>query len=145
MLPPMTDSSGVAVSRPLTLQKGTKVSLPAYAVQVDEKELDAPLGYNALRFMDSAKPLTTPSSSFMAWSVGRTACPGRYWAAMAMKLILAVVMSEYEIESGEGKKPGTAEVKIWRMGPIEIPDTASMLKARRRVTQKTGDTLIHTQ
>lgn len=137
VVPGMVDSSSGSVSRQLTLRKGTRVTLPAYTVQVDGKELDDPLDYNALRFVDSAKPLTTPSSSFMAWSVGRAACPGRHWAAMTMKLILAVVLSEYEMQqSGEREEP-VAEVKIWRMGPMEIPDTASMLKVKRRVTRKT--------
>lgn len=123
--------------RPLMLRKGTTVTLPAYMIQTSEEKYPRALDYDALRFVDSAMPLSTPSSSFLAWSVRRTACPGRYLAASTMKLMLAVMVSEYEIKPGHGRDERTSSKILWRAGPIQIPNIASTLVVKRVTTAST--------
>ncbi|KAF9527773.1 cytochrome P450 [Crepidotus variabilis] len=49
--------------------------------------------------------LATSSSSYLTWGYGRHACPGRFYASMVMKLVLAMILVEFDIRFLEGVRP----------------------------------------
>lgn len=48
--------------------------------------------------------LSMPGDNFLAWGSGRHACPGRFFAAHLMKIMLAHVLIKYDVKA-EGPKP----------------------------------------
>lgn len=101
---------------------GAKVGVTSYAVHHDADIYPQPFTYNALRFSGTATTTTTTAhdegtvdkhteqgrqnmvtsnDTFMAFSHGRHACPGRFFATNQLKLLLAAVVEGYEIEKVE--------------------------------------------
>ncbi|KAH0564835.1 hypothetical protein GP486_001771 [Trichoglossum hirsutum] len=115
---------GVTLPDGTHLPPGTKVGVSAYSIHHDESAYSGAYIYDAFRFSrpskDAAKvecvtankaekaardalkgktpALVTTSDTFMAFSHGRHACPGRFFAAHQLKLTLAHIMLNYDIE-----------------------------------------------
>lgn len=78
---------------------------------MDPEHFDDPETFNGLRFyrmrqsegQASKHQLISVSKDDLAWGYGRHACPGRYMAEIAIKLMLAEVLLRYEIKNPEGK------------------------------------------
>lgn len=71
--------------------------------------------------------LVTVSASHTGFGVGKHACPGRFFAATAMKLILCHILLNYDIKFPDGQSPRT----LWR-AEAQIPDAAFQVVVRRR-------------
>ncbi|EPE27439.1 Cytochrome P450 [Glarea lozoyensis ATCC 20868] len=96
------------------LPYGSKVGIHAFPVHYDEDIYPEAQSFNPTRFCDDrsleiksedasasqkqGQALVTTSSNFMAFSHGRHACPGRFFAAQQLKLVLAYIAMNYEIE-----------------------------------------------
>ncbi|KAF4632466.1 hypothetical protein G7Y89_g5655 [Cudoniella acicularis] len=93
---------------------GTKVGIHANPVHHDEKFYDNAYEFQPLRFCTPGSimttedgkaieqkregtPLVNTSSTFMAFSHGKHACPGRFFATQQLKLVLAYIAINYEI------------------------------------------------
>jgi cytochrome P450 len=99
---------------------GVRVAAPNHHIQRDPDVYDDAERYNAFRYSaprdnnDSDKAgaylqqkqqsLSMPSDNFLAWGHGRHACPGRFFAAHLMKLMLAHVLVKYDVKA-DGPKP----------------------------------------
>ena len=96
---------------------GVRIAVPNHFIQRDPDIYHEAERYNALRYAASAKvdkaevylqqkqnSLSMPSDSFLAWGHGRHACPGRFFAAHLMKIMLAHVLVTYDVEA-KGPKP----------------------------------------
>ena len=70
--------------------------------------------------------LSVPSDHFLAWGHGRHACPGRFFAAHLMKIMLAHVLVNYDIEA-DGPKPKGLE-----RNEFPIPSVGATFEVRRR-------------
>ena len=70
--------------------------------------------------------LITTSDIFLPFSHGRHACPGRFFVASEMKLILAYIAMNYEIEPLNSRPPNT-----W-FGQSMIPPMKATIRVRRR-------------
>ncbi|CZR56230.1 related to cycloheximide-inducible protein CIP70 (cytochrome P450 family) [Phialocephala subalpina] len=83
---------------------GTNVGFHAFPVHRDEHVYECSQEFRPLRFVSGqgdqkqGTALVTTSSTFMAFSHGRHACPGRFFASQQMKLILAYIALNYDIE-----------------------------------------------
>ncbi|KAF2102213.1 cytochrome P450 [Rhizodiscina lignyota] len=71
------------------------------------------------------RSLVTTSPTFMAFMHGRNACPGRFFAAHQMKLLLAYIVLNYDIQRRE-------KVEMKYMTDFAIPPTKEKLLVRRR-------------
>ncbi|KFA68493.1 hypothetical protein S40285_05402 [Stachybotrys chlorohalonatus IBT 40285] len=134
----MTTPSGVH------LPKGTKVSVPALCIMQNEAVYPGADSFYPFRFSDERKsiregkegsdnhvrrarnafPTTTPD--FLVFGHGRHACPGRFFAAAELKLIIADALLNYEFEMLPQKPEGS-----W-FGVTKIPPLQANIKVRRR-------------
>lgn len=49
--------------------------------------------------------LATTGTDYLAWGYGSHACPGRFYASMVMKLVLAQVVIGYDVRFEDGHRP----------------------------------------
>ena len=49
--------------------------------------------------------LATTGTDYLAWGYGPRACPGRFYASMVMKLVLAQVVMGYDVRFEDGHRP----------------------------------------
>ncbi|TFK90085.1 cytochrome P450 [Polyporus arcularius HHB13444] len=83
---------------------GTLCSVPSYCPHHDEEKYDGANDFKPFRFSDSKEAGSTrqqfvnTSDDFMAFGRGKHACPGRFFAAMELKVILAYLLMNYDME-----------------------------------------------
>ncbi|KAI1760843.1 cytochrome P450 [Hypoxylon sp. FL1150] len=134
--------------QPFSLSDGTKINVgewacaPSGAINIDPQYYPSPEEFSGFRFVDSAilssaasttqpKPskLTDVDHSFLMWGVGRMACPGRYYASAFMKVVVAQLIMNYDIEL---VKPDAARWISWRVAKIPRPWTKLAFTPRKR-------------
>jgi cytochrome P450 len=70
-----------------------------------------PETFDALRFFNLRKEkgqeerhqFASLSSEIPSWGVGKFACPGRFWASAQIKLILMILLLEFEVAYPDGQ------------------------------------------
>lgn len=141
--------SGVTTPDGLHLPHGVDIAVPAYGVHNDEKKYTNPAVYDALRFakqkdfIDAAEhsrdddyitkanlSMVSTSADFLSFGHGRHACPGRFFAANELKLLLAYVVLNYDIEPLAVRPMGT-----W-IAATALPPMRATIKVRRRKEEK---------
>ncbi|RBR26695.1 uncharacterized protein FIESC28_00478 [Fusarium coffeatum] len=74
------------------LPQGSRVSVPVWGIHHDEDIYPAAHNYEAFRFVQdggSKDSLVSTSENYLSFGLGKHSCPGRNFAAIAMKLFLA--------------------------------------------------------
>ncbi|MCJ1343408.1 hypothetical protein MMC31_001601 [Peltigera leucophlebia] len=104
---------GIKIPSGEHLPFGAKVGVSAYAIHHDEAMYPNAFMFDAFRFSrplgavmlgttgnDAAEmlPMVKSTNNFMGFSHGRNTCPGRFFAANQLKLLLANISSMYDIE-----------------------------------------------
>ncbi|XDG02228.1 hypothetical protein ABKA04_001843 [Annulohypoxylon sp. FPYF3050] len=125
---------------------GTVVCAPSYPVFHDPAVYPSPREFKPFRFaekrsVDSATEkgekessyvqrarlaFATTSPEYLAFGHGRHACPGRFFAASELKLMLAYIIMNYDFEIQE-KRPEN----FW-FGMNRIPPMKATIRVRRR-------------
>lgn len=146
---------GVTTQDGLHLRKGTDVGVAVYGVHVDEQVYNKPLEYDAFRFSRVREEfeagdksghqdhnsevlrhknlsMVTTSEQFQPFGHGRHACPGRFFAANELKLLLAYIALNYEVEPLPERPAG-----MW-IGETVLPPMKATIRVRRRKTPFTG-------
>jgi cytochrome P450 len=100
----------------------------------DESLFDDALSFNAFRFVDresgttcNNSRLTDSSDSWLVWGAGRILCPGRFYATVILKLIVAHVITEYDVVLPEIK---TSRSMQWRSAVIPKSDNVLLLRLK---------------
>ncbi|KAL9135843.1 MAG: hypothetical protein Q9175_002948 [Cornicularia normoerica] len=123
--------------------KGVLLGLDMHSVQHDPKIYPDPNTYDAFRFSRPREEadalmvqsevngikntgLTTTSDIFLPFSHGRHACPGRFFVALEMKLLLAYMVMNYEVEPLKSRPPN-----VW-FGQSSMPPMKASIKVRRK-------------
>lgn len=126
--------------RSLHVPPGIRVCVPAHSIHRDPAFHPAPSTYNAFRFAaeagigEATEPLpkrasvATMTDSFLVFGHGRHACPGRFFAAHMMKLMLAYLVQHYEVAKLTHRVDKQVQVGTAR------PDANLRLTVRRRIT-----------
>jgi ent-kaurene oxidase len=99
---------------------GTYVCMPIHAIENDEKHTPHPDEYDGLRTFRArqekkrngdldnaaAKDLlfTTPTRTVLNFGYGKTACPGRFFASVVIKMVLVKMLTEYDFAFMPGTK-----------------------------------------
>jgi cytochrome P450 len=136
---------GTTTSEGVHLPYGSYVAVPAYGIHNDENNYTDPAVYDALRFVkqrdliDAAEKrgdddylrkanfaMVSTSSEYQPFGHGRHACPGRFFAANELKLLLAYVVLNYDIEPLAERPTGR-----W-IGNAILPPMKATIKVRRR-------------
>ncbi|ORY59096.1 ent-kaurene oxidase [Pseudomassariella vexata] len=137
------------VDKPVTLSDGTHlpagaiIESPHKVILNDPERYSNPETFDPYRFMNlrtgnTADPLNynnkeqyqfvTVTKDFMAFGYGRHACPGRFFAANEIKLILSRLLVEYDIKMPENITERYANITS---GLDEMPDTTKEIMMRR--------------
>ncbi|KAE8446318.1 hypothetical protein EG329_012065 [Mollisiaceae sp. DMI_Dod_QoI] len=106
LLKKVVAKDGVTLPSGEHLKCGTNVGFHAYPIHRDEDVYECAQEFKPLRFIcedegDEGKrgaALVTTSSTFMAFSHGKHACPGRFFASQQLKLVLAYIALKYDIQ-----------------------------------------------
>jgi len=94
------------VRDPFTFSDGTYIAVPSRAIHIDESNYPDPTSFVPFRFVDEAKKestghkvdMTATHNDFLSLGNGRHACPGRFFAAMELKLMLALIAMKYDVK-----------------------------------------------
>ncbi|KAI1429029.1 cytochrome P450 [Xylaria sp. FL1777] len=115
-------SDGVVTEDGIALPKGATVSFIAYWAQTDGDAFENPFKYDPFRFSrtreaemdEQGKPgltslsFVSTSSQYLGFSHGKHACPGRYLVDFELKMIIAYMLMNYDMEfppEYNGKRP----------------------------------------
>ncbi|KAK5636070.1 hypothetical protein RRF57_011782 [Xylaria bambusicola] len=116
----VTNTEGFLFHDGLHLPQGTKIAVPALAIQTDAEHFNDPLTVDAFRFSrlreaanynhgegENNWSATRYSETNLAFGFGKHACPGRFYAVYKAKLIFSKLIQEYDWrwESPEVRPP----------------------------------------
>lgn len=96
------------------IPKNTFVTVASTSTQLDAANYPNPLSFDPFRHVAGDNPtgrrrdLVLPGPDFLEFGSGRHVCPGRFFAADELKLLLAHVVVSYDIKLGEetgGQRP----------------------------------------
>ncbi|RAH78823.1 cytochrome P450, partial [Aspergillus japonicus CBS 114.51] len=103
------------VLQPFTLNDGTTLAkddvacIPLRPILRDPELYPDPHIFNPYRFIED-NPIPTPKATssdftdadvtFPIWGLGKRACPGRYYASLLLKLVLAQILLRYDVTMG---------------------------------------------
>lgn len=103
----------VQLSDGTTLPRGATVAGPGGCMSRDPKFYNDPQRFDGLRFYRADSENAGASSTTqdyvgiepgnLSWGKGRFTCPGRWYAAIMIKLIIAKLLLEYDISFPEGQ------------------------------------------
>lgn len=144
----VTTPSGVVVPR------GHRVGIPAYSMHLDEHVWGADAAeFSPFRFSDKRRQRqsqassrdqagqldqqgdyvrrarqawATTSTSYLSFGAGKNSCPGRFFAAAELKVMLGMILLQYDLEFQE-ERPRNQ----W-FGTNHLPPTNATIKIRRR-------------
>lgn len=134
---------GVTTPEGLHIPRGNQVCVPGYAMHHDPEVYEAPDEFRPFRFSDmrkvaegdgaaaedkeaaqasylsrARKQWATTTNDFLGFGHGRGACPGRFFAAAELKLMLAHLVLNYDFEIME-KRPRNMWFALNRVPPME--------------------------
>jgi cytochrome P450 len=88
------------------LPAGSFISVPTYSLARDEQYYENPLEFKPFRFYEMRQKdsesekrhqFASTSPSNLPWGYGKGACPGRTFAACEIKLICALLISQFDL------------------------------------------------
>ncbi|PPQ69454.1 hypothetical protein CVT26_002864 [Gymnopilus dilepis] len=126
------------LSNGITLPAGTFVSFPTCAIQLDERHYRNPHEFQGFRFVETAaeersdmtNQFVSLSPEFLAFGIGRHACPGRFFASYTLKVALAHVLLNFDVKFLDSNSSGRP-TKFWFQA-IAYPDAKTELILSKR-------------
>ena len=143
---------GITAPDGIFLPYGTLVAISAFGVHHDESLFPNATEFRPFRFADRRSELhegvdqstnikiqkavtafVTTSASFLPWGHGRHACPGRFFAATELKLLIATILLDYEFvwTSTPGQAVEERPKNMW-FGDLLIPPIRARARVRKR-------------
>ena len=133
--------NGYTFSNGQQIPAGTMLAAAATHNHLDSSTYENPLEFDGFRFLkmkESASlnaqspnkrfDMTTTSPQFLAFSHGRHACPGRFFAAAEIKMILAYMIMTYDMKLIDGVRPPDVVL----MNTVMANPSAKVLFRRRQ-------------
>jgi cytochrome P450 len=129
---------GVTTPSGVHIPCGAQVFCHAYPVFRDPKNYEDPLEFKPFRFAEkrheegveyvkrARNAFATTSNEYLAFGHGRNACPGRFFAANEIKLLLAHLILSYDFEPVEERPKNK-----W-FGLSRVPPMKTMIRVKRR-------------
>ncbi|KAI0108564.1 cytochrome P450 [Nemania sp. FL0031] len=132
----VVNPQGVTTPSGVHLPYGTMVGGPSYAVMHDPALYPEPEEFKPFRFADNLEgqshlqrarqSLATTSLEFPAFGHGRHACAGRFFASTMLRLVMAYVLLNYDVE-----KQDTRAEEIW-FGANRTPSLKATIRIKRK-------------
>lgn len=131
---------GVTTPSGVKLPRGVSVVVPSYPVLQDNDVYPDAQTFKPFRFAEqrrdesveyvkrAAKAFASTSPEYLAFGHGRNACPGRFFAANELKLMLAHLVLHYDIEIQDGRPRNT-----W-FGLNRVPPLKATIRIKKRAT-----------
>lgn len=102
---PLTLKSGLHIPR------GTKLEIATAAIHADDASLPNAAFFDGLRYYNMRqRPDHTVRHQYistgkadLSWGYGRHACPGRFFADIEIKMVLAEFLIHFEVKNPEGQ------------------------------------------
>ncbi|KAB5577915.1 cytochrome P450 [Coniochaeta sp. 2T2.1] len=105
----VTARNGLVTPSGIRLPQGTHVCVPCYAVLRDGEVYEDAQTFEPFRFAvprtgsqgeekGARKTFTTTGNDYLVFGHGRSACPGRFFAANELKLMMAYLLVNYDME-----------------------------------------------
>lgn len=136
---------GVTTPSGVHVPKGYQVGVPAYQTHMDPGIWgDDAMEFRPFRFtnhgrkMDqddinssskSRQPWVTTSQEYLSFGGGRNSCPGRFFAAAELKLLLAHILLHYDLDFQERRPPNQ-----W-FGTNHLPPKKATIRIKKRDSQ----------
>lgn len=132
---------GVRTPSGVHVPKGYQVGIPAYSIHFDEGIWGPDAGdFKPFRFSDkrsdtqsttdhlqrARQAWATTSPEYLSFGAGKNSCPGRFFAAGLLKVLMAKILLNYDMEF-QDKRPSN----IW-FGTNHLPPTDAKVRIRRR-------------
>ncbi|KAJ9144470.1 Cytochrome p450 [Pleurostoma richardsiae] len=98
--------SELTLSNGMRVPKGARIVLPTGAINMDEGLFENPQTFDGFRYhrlrteregMRNSYQMVTVGKKDLTWGYGRHACPGRYIAEVALKLLLIEFITRYDV------------------------------------------------
>ncbi|TFK48297.1 cytochrome P450 [Heliocybe sulcata] len=117
--------------------KGTNLCACSLPVHTDPGVYERPQEFDPFRFARMVKEegaagkhlFVTTSLDYLPWGHGSHACPGRFFAANQLKLMLAHLLLNYDIEL---EQPGIVPPRMWFEAAVIPHQTARLLYRKRQ-------------
>ncbi|PGH15492.1 hypothetical protein AJ80_05509 [Polytolypa hystricis UAMH7299] len=110
---------------------GFSLGVAAQAVHTDEQHYEHPMQFDPKRFTGEQVKmkkdfLASTSQTFLTWGDGHHACPGRFFASHVLKILLASLVLNYEIEAASHAPRAERS-----LGILKIPNHMLIVRVRR--------------
>ncbi|KAL0576867.1 hypothetical protein V5O48_005102 [Marasmius crinis-equi] len=108
----------------------TFISAPTRSMHMDENNYPNALEFDGLRFYHQREEegesykhqMIAPQPSYVAFGIGKAACPGRFFAVNEIKTIVAYVLTTYDLElDGADHGSEIGEFSVGRIMASKIP------------------------
>lgn len=103
----------MTLSNGLRIPKGARIVLPTGAINMDQEFFENPQTFDGFRYYRirtankearNTNQMVTVGKKDLTWGYGKHACPGRYIAEVAMKLLVIEFLMRYKIRLPENVK-----------------------------------------
>ncbi|CAG7916207.1 unnamed protein product [Penicillium olsonii] len=126
---------GVVLPSGQHIPQGWMIGFPVPAIHADSRYYDEPDVYNPFRFMPTKSSprsmMVTTSQTFLPFGHSRHSCPGRWFASHMLKLFLAYIIMNYDIEPIKERPLNIIA------GSLMFPPPGATIRLRRRETKAT--------
>lgn len=135
--------SPITLSNGFTIPAGTHICAASDARSRDPTLYESPLEFRPKRFyshpigenseVDAANLFSSVTAGDSWFGTGRQACPGRWYASAQIKLVLCLLLTEYEFKFPKGQ---TERPKNWVKDEKTGPDMEQMILFKRRKIER---------
>lgn len=120
-------------SNGVTVPKGTKLAIDISQMHLSSvydnaQEFDPWRFHKIQETTGKRSDMTTTTNEFLAFGHGRHVCPGRFFAAVELKLMMAHLILHYDVKC---EQDGIRPKDTW-IGPTCLPDAKARLLFRKR-------------
>jgi cytochrome P450 len=119
------------------LPKGSYVCVASYAIENDPAKTIDPSNFDGLRNFKKREAnlssnrhlFTTAEPDVLGFGNGKTACPGRFFATLALKAVFVKMLSEYDFKYKDGR---TKKPKNFLVHEFVFPNRANEILVRKK-------------
>lgn len=120
---------GVTTPSGVHLPKGFQVGIPAYSIHFDKDVWGEDAAeFKPFRFveMEKKQAWATTSTRYLAFGAGKNSCPGRFFAAAELKVMLGYILLNYDFEFQQERVDNQ-----W-FGTNHLPSTTATIRIKKR-------------